>query len=178
MILDTKENEKVNTVGKLGLDLTLYLCRIRRNMKKFKLLLLFLLAVLASCRSPDFANGDFGNKYLSIGFTTPLKGVSSEIILLKNGDIILYSPLKKSFEKVNHIKPLKAWVMFRTVKKAGIMEEEINEPGKLMRIELKLHKRGQEYSWVWGQRGPTGPSSVQDIVVKLRKLGDPKSDNQ
>lgn len=146
-------------------------------MKRLKILFLFLFSVLVSCRTPDYLNGDFGNKYLSVGFTTPLEGISSEIILLKNGDVILYSPLKKTYKKVDHIKPLQAWVMFRTVKKAGIMDEEINEPGKLMKIDLTFHKRGKEYTWTWGRKGPTAPDGVQDVVTKLRKLGTSKKDS-
>jgi len=137
----------------------------------FKTLILFcLIAAISSCRSRvNLQQGTFSGKHVRVGTEVKLFQKNIELVLVKDGRVFM-NDLSGKYKEIHKMKRLHAWALLRTIKRSGIREKTLDEPGPLMTYFIQFNTNKDQYAWIWGKDGANPPEEIQSSVDELMDI--------
>ncbi len=134
------------------------------------LAILLICFTFASCKSRvDLKQGTFTGKHIRVGSEVKLFQKNIELVLVKDGRVFM-NDLSGDYKEIHKMKRLHAWALLRTIKRSGIREKKVDQPGNLMTYFVKYNTNKNQYGWVWGKDGANPPEQIEESVSELLNL--------
>lgn len=147
-------------------------------MKNARLLAIILVTLsIASCRSRvDLEKGTFSGRHVRLGSKVALIDKNIEVVLVKDGRVFM-SDLSGSYKEIYKMERWHAWMLLRSVKRSGIRDKNIDNPGIMLTYYVQYNSKKGQYSWVWGKDGAKPPEELGDEFDEILQLFNKEKSN-